>query len=192
MHENYRNYRSCRGPPLPLCPISGPKGDSDVAGLAGHGDGPFGQGRQVQHSDAVDRLGGTQARRRRLAVAFDSLTSFGTGADEVGILIITRPVSEARKWTSPNSRKCYPVCARQTRASHRLGSAGVAALFDRRLWPTAGEVTGDLIAGAIIVVRRRMTASVRTAGRAQLAVVGLFGPRRVRPRTVAALPYQPG
>jgi hypothetical protein len=52
---------------LPLCPISGPKGDSDVAGLAGHGDGPFGQGRQVQHSDALDRLGGTQARRRRLA-----------------------------------------------------------------------------------------------------------------------------
>ena len=35
----------------------------------------------------------------------------------------------------------------QTRASHRLGSAGVAALFDHRLWPTAGEVTGDLIAG---------------------------------------------
>jgi hypothetical protein len=51
---------------LPLCPIPGPKGDSDVAGLAGHGDGPFGQGRQVQHSDVLDRLGGTQARRRRL------------------------------------------------------------------------------------------------------------------------------
>jgi hypothetical protein len=67
MHANYRNYRSSRGPTLPLCPIPGPKGDSNVAGLAGHGDGPFGQGRQVQHSDALDRLGGTQARHRRLA-----------------------------------------------------------------------------------------------------------------------------
>src|SRR5450759_1089700 len=44
---------------------------------------------------------------------------------------------------------------------------------------------------AIIVVRQRMPASVLTAGRAQLAVVGLFGPRRVRTRTVAASPYRP-
>jgi hypothetical protein len=53
---------------LPLCPIPGRKGNSDVAGVASHGDGPFGQGRQVQHSDALDRLDRTQARHRRLAV----------------------------------------------------------------------------------------------------------------------------
>jgi hypothetical protein len=51
---------------LPLCPIPGPKSDGDVEGLASHGDGPFSQGRQVQYSGALDRLGGTQARHRRL------------------------------------------------------------------------------------------------------------------------------
>ena len=67
MHAHYRNYRSSRGPTLPLCPIPGRKGNSDVAGVASHGNGPFSQGRQVQHPDALDRLGRTQARHRRLA-----------------------------------------------------------------------------------------------------------------------------
>ena len=53
---------------MPLCPIPGRKGHSDDAGVASHGNGPFGQGRQIQHSDALDRLGRTQARHRRLAV----------------------------------------------------------------------------------------------------------------------------
>src|SRR5216683_7187800 len=45
---------------------------------------------------------------------------------------------------------------------------------------------------SIIVVRQRMPAAVLTAGRAQLAAVGLFGPRRVRPRTLAVSPCRPG
>src|SRR6266542_4367321 len=45
---------------------------------------------------------------------------------------------------------------------------------------------------AINVVRRRMPVAVPTPGRARRAAVGLFGPRRVHPRTVAALPYRPG
>jgi hypothetical protein len=66
-------------------------------------------------------------------------------------------------------------------AFHRLTLSSHNTSSCNRLWAT----------WAIIVVRQRMPASVLTAGRAQLAVVGLFGPRRVRPRTVAASPYRP-
>jgi hypothetical protein len=66
-------------------------------------------------------------------------------------------------------------------AFHRLTLSSHNTSSCNRVWAT----------WAINVVRQRMPASVLTAGRAQLAVVGLFGPRRVRPRTVAASPYRP-
>src|SRR5713226_4188361 len=67
-------------------------------------------------------------------------------------------------------------------AFHRLILSSHNTSSCHRVWPTA----------AIIVVRRRMPAAVPTAGRAQLAGVGLFAPRRGRPRTVAASPCRPG
>src|SRR5262249_62259811 len=45
---------------------------------------------------------------------------------------------------------------------------------------------------AIDGVRRRMPAAALTAARARGAAADLFGPRRARRRTVAALPCRPG
>src|SRR5256885_10286411 len=66
-------------------------------------------------------------------------------------------------------------------ADHRLALSSHNTISCNRVWAT----------WAIIVVRQRMPAAVLTAGREQLAVVGLFGPRRVRPRTLAASPCRP-
>src|SRR6201747_1570052 len=44
---------------------------------------------------------------------------------------------------------------------------------------------------AIIVLRQRIPAAALSTGPAQLAVTGLFRPRRARPRTVAAPPSRP-
>jgi hypothetical protein len=59
------------------------------------------------------------------------------------------------------------------------------------LTPKAKIVPRSAIS-AINVVRPRMPVAVPTAGRARRAVAHLFGPRRVHPRTVAALPCRPG
>jgi hypothetical protein len=53
----------------------------------------------------------------------------------------------------------------------------------RRLAPLRGVT--------ITVVRRQMPAAALTAGRARRAAADLFGPRRVHPRTVAALVANP-
>src|SRR2546430_2966926 len=66
-------------------------------------------------------------------------------------------------------------------ADHRLALSSHNTISCNRIWAT----------WAIIVARQRMPAAVLTAGREQLAVVGLFAPRRARPRTLAASPCRP-
>src|SRR6266511_3132288 len=63
----------------------------------------------------------------------------------------------------------------------------------RRQLPNTENCTIERGQGhAINVVRRRIPVAVPTPGRARRAVAGLFGPRRVHPRTVATLRYRPG
>src|SRR5262249_40415784 len=57
--------------------------------------------------------------------------------------------------------------------------------------PVATAATGPAISG-LNGVRPRMPAAAPTAGRAWRAAAHLFGPPRVHPRTVAALPYRGG